>query len=273
MKLQTTLIEDGFVVIPDVLSQAEIAQLRQQVQSILDEQGLPKSGGTVLPNAAAEAPSLSWIFAHARIIESVRAATALRELVFTAEADLHRNFVSGNWHKDTGEMMMEGGYFGCDAMSSEDCRVYKVAIYLQDHLDTSGLTVRIGSTSNPDLSEGQERHLATRAGDIVLFDVRLTHRGICPTLFDRVTTRLGDISPVDSSTLAATIRLWKYRAQRRPDRLAVYFALGAPNERSEIFAARNMRRQLQQLGRQKFAISSDLRGRFTDQNIRTASID
>jgi hypothetical protein len=267
------LVDDGFVVLPGVLTGAEVARLRSEVNVVLDDKGITKHGSSTLPNAAAEAPTLSWIFCHDRILRLLRQKTGLDELVFTAEADIHRNFLLGIWHKDTGEAKMEGGYFGCDPTLSNECRVYKVALYLQDHTDGTGLTVRPGSTTTLSLTDGEEYGVPIRAGDAVLFDVRITHRGMMPTVGDRAITRLGDLLPTSMrDTLPANVRRWKYRLLRSPERLAVYFAFGAPNEMSEAFADRNMRRQLAQLGTQRFELPLELQDLYKKSNVRVANI-
>ena len=215
---------------------------------VLDQKGRSMHGSSVLPNAAAEADSLAWIFVHPAILNAVRTMTNLEKLVFTGESDVHRNFLLGVWHKDSGEGNMPNGYFDCDAMAADDCLVYKVALYLQDHVDGTGLTVRSGSTRVADLNAGDERSVAVRAGDMILFDVRITHRGSQPTKVDLAINRLGEslkwrwFEPVPP-----LLRRLKYKLTGRPDRLAVYFAFGASNPKKKMFARRNMRRQLQQL--------------------------
>jgi hypothetical protein len=274
VQLQMNLNDDGFVVLPGVLTDSEIARLRSETQSILDKKGHAINGGTVLPNAAAEAEALSWIFCHDRILEAVRLHTGLNELVFTAEADAHRNFLVGGWHKDTGESSMKNGYFDCDWTSSSDCRVYKVALYLQDHLDGSGLTVRPGTTANQSLVDGDAYPVPVRAGDAVLFDVRITHRGNAPTSLDRAILRLGNrILPSRHLGILGKARRWKNQLRRKPDRLAIYFAFGMPNERSEIFANRNMQRQLRQSGTPRFVLPAELERRFSISGVRVVNID
>jgi hypothetical protein len=274
MKSEKSLIDDGFVVLRGIITQPEVARLRLEVDSILDRKGHLINGGTVLPNAAVEAPALKWVFCHERILEAIRLQTGLDELIFTAEADLHRDYLVGGWHKDTGEASMYNGYFDCDWTMCAECRVYKIAIYLQDHLDGSGLSVRPGSTTSQSLTTGDEYSIPLAVGDAVLFDVRLTHRGNSPTLGDKLINRLGDILLTEKRKgLQVALRRWKNRVRRRPDRMAVYFAFGAPNTKSETFANRNMQRQLEQNGSHEFKLSNDLESLFRSSNVRVATID
>ena len=128
---------------------------------------------------------MGWIFHHPAILEAVRGALGDPEIVFTLEAGVQRN-LTGPWHKDTGTYVMAGGYYDCeDPFSRDDCRVLKVGVYLQPHVDGRGLRVRRGSHRLPGLEQGDEVELRTLPGDIVLFDVRITHRGQAPDLTDR----------------------------------------------------------------------------------------
>jgi hypothetical protein len=267
------LATDGYVVVRQVLSPTEVARLRSEVHAVLDQKGKPLDGSSVLPNAAAEAPSLSWVFAHERIVDAVRNNTNLQKLVFTAEADVHRNFLLGTWHKDSGEGNLPRGYFDCDAMSADDCLVYKVALYLQDHLDGSGLTVRPGTTHQPDLAVGDAEAVTVRAGDMILFDVRITHRGTEPTKVDSAINKLqGRLNWRSLGSVSPILRRWKYKLTNKPDRLAVYFAFGAPNERSETFAFRNMQRQLAQLNLTECRLPVELTERLSSLNIEVATL-
>jgi hypothetical protein len=268
------LASDGFVVLPGVLTPDEVSELRHQVDLVLDAKGVDKAGGTVLPNAAAEAPILSWIFCHPGILAAVRSATGMDEMVFTMEADLHRNYLAAKWHKDTGEQMMADGYFGCDAIASPDCRVYKVALYLQDHSPRIGsLHVRPGSITTPRLDQGNDVPLAVNAGDVVLFDVRITHRGVAPGAVDWALFGAAKLlSPRHPAPLAARLRRRRMRLAGRPDRMAVYFAFGMPNEQSRTFAQRNMKRQLSQLRGASATLPTELVDSFQNSHISTVAI-
>ena len=268
------LLTNGFVVFPGVLTAREISRLRAQVSNTLDEQGIDKAGGTVLPNAAAEAQEIGWIFSHPSIIARVREATGLDEMVFTMEADLHRNFLASHWHKDSGEQVMDRGYFDCDAIVSDECRVYKVALYLQDHLaDGGSLHVRPGSINTADLALGPDHPISVRAGDLLLFDVRITHRGVSPGFLDQFLLGMAKLSfPRDSAPFAARLRRRRLRLVKQPDRLAVYFAFGKPNDASYRFAKRNMKRQLTHLGRESSRLPAELIKSFNESGIKTVDL-
>jgi hypothetical protein len=237
---------DGFVVLPAVLSPDEVAQLRLQTCEILEQRGTGKSGGKVLPNAAVEAPEITWVFLNPAILEAVTVALGATP-VFTMEADLHRNFVAGKWHKDSGEQVMERGYFDCDPIGNSNCRVLKVALYLEDHIDGSGLHVCPGSHRSRLVDAPRDFAIPTKAGDAVLFDVRITHRGVEPSATDYLLFALGKVLPESRrGDILYTARKAAFKLMNRPERVAVYFAYGLPGEATTTFARRNMARQLSQ---------------------------
>ncbi|HTR70206.1 MAG TPA: phytanoyl-CoA dioxygenase family protein [Mycobacteriales bacterium] len=250
MPSEPTLQHDGYAVVRGVLPAEEIEALRVRAHDLLDTKGIDKAGGTVLPNAAVEGPSLAPTFSHPAIIEAVRSTTSLDRMLFTMEADVHRNYLASQWHKDTGEHLLGGGYFDTDWLDRDDCAVYKVALYLQDHPHRGALAVRPGSTRTRRVDSGSVEHLRVSAGDAVIFDVRLSHRGVAPSLPDKVILAAARISgAANADRRAARWRRNLFRLTGRPERLAIYFAFGAPNERSETFARRNLGRQLEQLGK------------------------
>jgi hypothetical protein len=241
------------------------------VNQVLDTRGVAKAGGTVLPNAAVAAPEIDWILTHREILRSVRDALGCAEPVFTLEADLHRNYIARAWHKDTGEQVMDDGYFGMDPFGRDDCRVVKVAAYLQDHRAGRGLHVRPGSHRSSAIGSGDGVEVVTRAGDIVLFDVRISHRGVRPGALDAIAAGATRLTARRDTALRMAARRRRLGAfVGRPDRMAVYFAFGIANDRSNVFATRNMRRQLSQLGEGDIEIPLKLRRAFDASRVRIA---
>ena len=106
--LAGSMESDGFVIARAVLSSDEVALLRIQVDAILDDRGIGLAGGTVLPNAAVGAPELAWLFSDSRLIGLAAGLLGTNDVMFTFEADLHRNFLAASWHRDTGEGHMPG---------------------------------------------------------------------------------------------------------------------------------------------------------------------
>jgi hypothetical protein len=264
---------NGFVVAPGLLSPVEVTALRTAADAAVERVGRPLGNGRVVPNAAVGAPELGWLFAHSTILDGARAALRSRDIVFTMEADVHRNLVNGKWHKDTGEQVLPRGYFDCDPIGRPDCRVVKVALYLQDHLDGSGLRVRVGSHRFRELDIGEESAVRTRAGDAVFFDVRATHRGVSAAPIDYVIA--GGALAIPARRRGDTIdriRRAQLRRRGRPDRIAVYFAFGVPGERTRTFTHRNLARQLAQTGAAVHALDQAVAGRLTEAGVELVEV-
>lgn len=270
-ELRCHVERDGFVIVPEVFDSVELNELRIETLEALTRWGIQKGGGTVLPNAALRGGAALRILTNSTLVTAAREILGARP-VATLEADLHRNFQASSWHKDTGEMVMQGGYFGLDPIGRDDCRVVKVAVYLQDHRDGGGLNVKPGSHRQREIAEGLGTELSTNAGDAVIFDVRITHRGPAPSFVDRVLGKvlLARSGPFGQRYLSAA-RVAKNRFLGRADRLAVYVAYGAPGPLTDSFANRNMERQLRQLAERDFRVSATMRSDLEAAGVGTAN--
>ncbi|MGK2904556.1 MAG: phytanoyl-CoA dioxygenase family protein [Mycobacterium sp.] len=271
-QMQKALDEDGIFVIRNALSQDEIDRLRGVARRHLSRGGRRFSLGRTQPNAAQEVPELAFIFAHPQILTAAKQVLGESDVVFTGHCDIHMNMLSG-WHKDSGETV-PGGYFSGPYMTSPDCRVYKVAIYLQDTGRHDGFTARLGSHRETDLSVGEAINVQSRTGDIVIFDVRISHTGQLP---DPVEKGLKGLSLVLNRRVrdredrkwvsAAKALYWKVIGRR--DRLSVFFTYGAPNTFTDDFAEANMKRQARQGTSSGVAVlPADLVGSLESQGVR-----
>jgi hypothetical protein len=240
--------QDGFVIVKNVFTKNEIEKLREIVKNHFSHKGVSSAYGLTQPNAAVEVPEIEWLFHH----------------------------MSG-WHKDDGLQVMEGGYFGQPMYDNPDCRVYKIALYLQDHFDNlGGLTVRKGSHHFPSIDEGEEVYLKTRVGDIIVFDVRLTHTGQrdfvpIPQLkkpLDFVQKGLEKIRKIDRNR--SNLYFKKMYDKFSGDRLSIFFTYGVPNQHTIDFAINNMKRQIVQNQSQDIFLPSSTRQKFLDDNVLLA---
>jgi hypothetical protein len=239
---------DGCFVVRNVLAPDEVSRLRSIIKARLDRGGERFSLGKTQPNAAVGIPELSFAFAHEKILSVFKSIYGQDRVVFTGHCDVHMNMLSG-WHKDSGEAM--GGYFRGDYFNARDCQVHKVAIYLQDATPEDGLTVRLGSHHNPDLKAGREAKLETKAGDLVIFDVRLNHVGQLPDPFEKVLKGVNaylngrDRTKEDVAAVQAVKNIyWKLVGRR--DRLSIFFTYGVPNNFTYDFSYYNIVRQQKQ---------------------------
>lgn len=234
--MRDVIDRDGFVVLPGVITDAEVKQLRAQAHAALDRVGIASNGGSVIMDVTGKAPELLWCSTIPGVLEAVKEAFGNDDFFRVREVILHRNYMSRIWHKDLGNDLLEGGYFGCDPIGNPDCKILKVALYLQDHQDGSGLRARPGSHRERDLSIGDEVCVTTRSGDAVLFDLRITHRGTPASASDLVVKALGRLLPSRSRQRAIDrMRRLFRRISRRPDRIVLFFSYGQPNEKTARF--------------------------------------
>lgn len=171
----TRLREEGYVLVPGLFSLQEIEQFGAVCRTHFQHAGVPSGLGQTQPNAAIHVDGLTSLFSSPKVVGVFRALCGDDRLAFTGHCDIHKNMLSG-WHKDSGESY--GGYFRGDYFDADECRVYKIAVYLQDHIDdANGLTVRPGSHRKSGTTSGTPIDLKMHAGDAIVFDVRLTHQG------------------------------------------------------------------------------------------------
>jgi hypothetical protein len=142
-ELARQISSQGYAVVRGFFDQEEIARLREIVAAHFKTHGNRHNLGQTQPNAAIEVPDLGWLYSRPKVIDLFRRALATDDVVFTCHCDIHNSMLSG-WHKDSGEA--RGGYFRGDYFKADDCKVYKMAVYLQDHAGTGdGLSVREAS--------------------------------------------------------------------------------------------------------------------------------
>lgn len=253
--LRARLDKDGYVILPALFTPEEIERLRAAVLRYFDGKGVIFQLGKTQPNAAIECPDISWLFPDPRVVSTFQTAYGTKDVLFTGHCDIHQNAFSA-WHKDTGPA---NSYFDEDCFVN-DCRVYKMAIYLQDHEDGQGMTLVPGSQRNAPWGRDEKVGLSlrSRAGDAVVFDVRMDHRGRLPNTVERllhfasrvIKRVLGPIfpslrKPGDVKLMYSLARAWA-RITGQPTRMSVFFTFGGPDRFARQFARTNMDRQLSQ---------------------------
>jgi hypothetical protein len=139
---------------------------------------------------------------------------------------------TSSWHNDVlhHPACLDGHIF-----SDENFRVYKIAFYLQDQQENSRATLKVRPRSHlKGLNQSMpEVKVAVRAGDAIIFDVRIEHAGQMPTLADRVIRKLFErvgprlrLDVQKAFTLTRSAIRW---FGRNPDRVAVFMTFG-PSE-------------------------------------------
>jgi hypothetical protein len=269
--MREALARDGVVFIRDLLRPAEVESLRTILDGYFRDGGLRFGLGQVQPNAASYVKGLEQVFANPRVVAAFEAILGKDEVVFTGHCDIHRNMLSG-WHKDSGK---NGGYFRGDCFSADDCRVYKIGLYLQDQMDGNGLTVRPGSHRTPSATTGAPVPVASRAGDAIIFDVRLSHCGQKPDFVERLLkganllAKGGRRARPDNRWISNLEALY-WRLTGRGDRLSIFFTFGAPNAHTREFSVANMDRQNVQTGAPAGGLPARVLDALAARGVRTA---
>ena len=222
--MRAAIERDGYVVARSLLSLNEIKRLRETLLTHFARQWNWEGLGKHQPNASSEIPGIGWVFAQPSIVRVFRELTYSSHPVFTANCDAHMNMLSW-WHKDTGER--NGGCFKGDYYAKNDLHVYRAGIYMQDHDDDQGLHVRPGSHRSRSVSEGLAETLRTRAGDVVFFDIRLSHAGQFADPIEQALLRAGQ--KLHAPALAYHLKEGWRRLARKQPKLSIFFTYGAPN--------------------------------------------
>lgn len=226
--LKAQIRSNGYVVVRNLLSIDEISNLRAALLKHFSHRGECEGLGKHQPNAAEELKGIDWIFTHPKIVGIFQELFESRNPIFTTNCDAHMNMLSW-WHKDIGESCFLGDYF-----SRKECLVYRAGIYLQDQ-PTRGLTVKRGSHQCKDISKGDTKLLATWVGDVVFFDIRLTHAGQFPDPIEWLLLRGARHFKCEQQAMA--LKNMYQRVLRKPEKLSIFFTYGAPSHDTDAYIA------------------------------------
>jgi hypothetical protein len=192
VSLERSFCQDGFVVVPQVFDQTEIAELRRAAFAQFPDNRPPfepKFSSTALFQGP-----FQLVFRNRKFIQALRTVLG-EDFVFINEFALHDSFYVG-WHTDTAS---PEGKVGHEFHWSPGFCVVQAAIYLQDNNENGGgLDVVPGSyvRDDPFAASLRREHglpivnrmpepadpyrgavsLRGRAGDLVIFHLRLSHR-------------------------------------------------------------------------------------------------
>jgi hypothetical protein len=222
----------GFTVLRDALAPSEIGALRRSIARFVErgEDHRYLYNGIFKAQVFVSQPDEIFLplIAHERITSALR-EIAGGPFMFATEMGIAANTAAG-WHKDNHGMNV------FDPKAYADFGVYKVLIYPQDHLgideDDFALKVKVASHQMARVEDGEEVSLFIRAGDAIIMDVRLTHRGHKDIVEGRsVVSRalyspLRRYAPVATYSAASQLR----RLFGRSDRYLVTVLFGKCNE-------------------------------------------
>ncbi|MBU6453252.1 MAG: phytanoyl-CoA dioxygenase family protein [Cyanobacteria bacterium REEB67] len=206
-KIREKFAAQGFAVIPEVLTRAEVDGLRTFLRPLFDlpeEARYPGDSNKYLFDIYNRYRELHWLLFHERTSEILRSILG-NDYVLIREAAAHLENFSG-WHKDTTAQERAG----FDFQWSPDYLMLEAAFYLQenDPIFGGGLDVEPGSHLLPDpfadaktaptfldklLRKPQRKadpgygleessaiknihSIESKPGDLVIFDFRINHR-------------------------------------------------------------------------------------------------
>ena len=224
---------DGYAVARGIFSADEIACLRSEVASVLAAEARPHNGGLCCTMERRGSGLARRLLDDARL--AAVAGDAAAAPCFLPAIHLHSDIVH-DWHVDLEPADRAA------VMSAASARIYKIAIYLQDHADRDGLSVVPGSHSE----NGTPRaplHLATCAGDVVTFDVRLRHAGRFPNRIERLISTIAwwlrRVRLVDDAGRQSLLRRLRFLLEPRPavERLAIFLTFGTTQAVVQRYAA------------------------------------
>lgn len=205
--LADQLTTQGYCLVPGVLSAADVMRTRATLDQIFADPNSARAGditehaqlGSVRIDVFNRHPALQWMIVHPPIVQALRTLLG-DDFVVVPETAAH-SAGYGRWHKDTTSQERAGETFH----RAPDFAMVQVALYLQDNdIWGGGIDVRPGSHRQPDRfinatdktvfdklrTKAQEWGVLptppgvavpNRAGDLVIFDMRLDHKASWPS--------------------------------------------------------------------------------------------
>ncbi len=255
------LLENGYTIRKAVLPAYKLQGIKELALTHQElGGGIHKHHGMRQPHAFGKAPFITDILDDQNLTQFISDCLGSDKWYITNHADLHVNALSG-WHKDDGMSYGDGGYFDGPAYQLKDPNVFKVAIYLQDHIDfDDGLTILPKSHRTEVINDGSTKqlHLTTQLGDAVIFDPRLSHTGQLNPIpcalstagkeqLQNLKAAIDEIEVTTNSKEEKTKLLLDLFRENVGTRSTIFFTVAVESPESNTFAINNMERQLNEL--------------------------
>lgn len=226
--LQEKLATEGFAVLRDVLTSEQVADLRRVVKQALKSGGSYKYGGKFQLYAMYAVEDVAKCLTSEAILDRLKEIMQPSDVVLTGECDLMINTTS-SWHTDVPHYRsaIDGSIF-----RDETFKVYKIAFYLQDQDESSHATLKVRPRSHLKgrLQSLPEKPIGVRAGDAIIFDVRIEHAGQMPTAVDKILRRscewIGPRLHLDVQRAFTSARSVLRTIHGGGDRVAVFMTFG-----------------------------------------------
>jgi hypothetical protein len=236
--LQQSLMSNGFAVIRDVLTPEQVRDLRKIVTRFFRSNGQYKYGGKFQLHALYVLDDVARYLTSDKILARLREITQPIDTILTGECDLMINTTS-SWHTD---VLHHPGSRDGSLFAEENFRVYKIAFYLQDQDDSSPATLKVrpGSHMKASPDDIPEHKVAIRAGDAIIFDVRIAHAGQMPSVLDKTIRRFfekfGPLIRVDAQKGFTSTRAFIRSISRKQPRIGVFMTFGPSEPRTYSYA-------------------------------------
>jgi len=175
----------GYTIVKGLFSHEHLGAARKAIIDYMAANVLPENAsGKFLPdfigvNALAAVTALKDDPHLLEVLTEIFGTDSYR---FCGHCDIGINRVVSGWHKD----ILNGAYLSYQKVSpwatgpaGETYKIVKVGIYLQDHSgDNNALQVVPGSHLEERLDTTNPLRLKPAFGDCIIFDQRITHRGM-----------------------------------------------------------------------------------------------
>lgn len=243
-ELQNDLRSNGYTLIRGLLTAEQVKNLRRVVQRHLKSGGLYQYGGKFQLHAMYVEEEIAKLLTTDTILDRLKDITHPLDVVLTGECDMMINTTS-SWHTDVPHhaRCIDGSIF-----ADESFKVYKIAFYLQDQDEKSRGTLKVRPRSHLKalVQSMPETSLAVRAGDAIIFDVRIEHAGQMPTFVDRslrgIFERIGPRLHLDAQKAFTVSRTIIRRMGGTPDRVAVFMTFGPSDAQTTSYAEEGRKR-------------------------------
>ncbi len=232
---RSILETSGYLVLPAVFKGTEILAMREAVLTAVrtSPRFRPVEGGLRAYRGLHTVPGLGRALLTDRLMAAMAALVETDTVLVTGECDVNID-VASDWHKDVNESWNLGA-----AMFGDRWKVYKAAVYLQDLTATEALQIRPGSHRSRAQGHGGVVTLPVAAGDVVLFDVRVDHRGAPRGLADRLLHRscrtAARLADTDGERLFSRVRARLRGGLGRPPRIGVFLTFGPQAPETETY--------------------------------------
>ena len=177
--------KEGYILCKNVYTEQELDEIAQEIRTYVKNNRnkvLGDAQGVSIPDFISRhnLPITHKMKDNAKIHEALCVIFGGNNYRFCSHNDIGVNRVVG-WHKDklNGDVEKYQVHNIWKEHEGEKHEIVKVLTYLEDHSeDNDGLKVVPGSHVKPEINAAGAIQLRPKKGDVIIFDQRITHRGM-----------------------------------------------------------------------------------------------